>query len=220
VTTLIDKRTATARIKMQIFLNIRIFTKNESSFIRHITAMKKVFVHLATGFEEIEAVSIIDVLRRAEIAVTTISITGQREITGAHQITVHADILFEEADYTQAGMIILPGGMPGAKNLSEHEGLAKQILEFYTGGKRLGAICAAPMVFGRLGILKGKQATCFPGFENYLEGANVTGKNVTHSGTVVTGKGPGAAIPFALKIVEILKGKNLADSLKEKMIVA
>ncbi len=181
--------------------------------------MKRVFIHLATGFEEIEAISIIDVLRRADIEVTTISVTGHREVTGAHQITVHSDILFEEADYTQAGMIVLPGGMPGAKNLSEHEGLAKQILEFHTEGKLLGAICAAPMVFGQLGILKGKEATCYPGFEDYLEGANVTGKKVIHSGTVVTGKGPGAAIPFSLKIVAILKGKELADSLKEQMIV-
>lgn len=178
-----------------------------------------VFIHLATGFEEIEAISIIDVLRRADIEVTTISVTGRREVTGAHQITVHTDLLFEEADYREAGMIVLPGGMPGAKNLSEHEGLARQILAFHTDGKLLGAICAAPLVFGKLGILHGKEATCYPGFEKYLEGAHFTGRKVTCSGTIVTAKGPGAAIPFALKIVEILKGKNLVDSLKEKMII-
>jgi protein deglycase len=179
-----------------------------------------VFIHLATGFEEIEAITIIDVLRRADIGVTTVSITGHREVTGAHEIIVHADLLFEDADYGKAGMIVLPGGMPGAKNLSEHEGLAQQIVAFHTGGKWLGAICAAPLVFGKLGIVKGKEVTCYPGFEKYLEGAHVTGKNVTCSGTMITAKGPGAAIPFALKIVEMVQGKNRVDSLKEKMIVA
>jgi len=122
-------------------------------------------------------------------------------------------------DYPSVDMIILPGGMPGSKNLNNHAGLKKQILEFNAAGKPLGAICAAPLVFGQLGILKNKRATCFPGFENYLEGANVTGVAVERDGNIITGKGAGVAIRFALKIVEMFKGAGFAEELAGKMIV-
>lgn len=181
--------------------------------------MEKIAVHLAEGFEEIEAITIIDVLRRAEIDVTVISVTGKKEVTGSHQISVTADKLFDEVDYSAIEMIVLPGGMPGAKNLKGHEGLRKQILDFHQNGKPLGAICAAPIVLGDLGILKNKKATCFPGFEDELEGADVTGESVEQAGNVVTGKGAGVAIQFALKIVEMLKGKDVAEKLSEKMVV-
>jgi len=181
--------------------------------------MKNVCVYLAEGFEEIEAITIIDILRRAGIPVQVVSVTGQQEVTGSHRIKVAADILFEDAGHDEAGMIVLPGGMPGAENLATHQGLKKQILKFSSDGKLLGAICAAPMVFGRLGILGNKRVTCYPGFEKFLEGATVTGSKVEKSGNIVTGKGPGAAILFALEIVKMLKGEELADSLKEKMMV-
>jgi 4-methyl-5(b-hydroxyethyl)-thiazole monophosphate biosynthesis len=116
-------------------------------------------------------------------------------------------------------MIVLPGGMPGATNLSNHDGLRTQIIDFNKNGKPLGAICAAPLVFGQLGLLKNKNATCFPGFEKYLEGAKVTGNATETAGNIVTGKGAGVAIQFALKIVENIQGKALADELAQRMVV-
>lgn len=181
--------------------------------------MKNIAVHLAEGFEEIEAISIIDVLRRAEFSVNIVSVTGNFVVTGSHNIKIMADSLFDSVDYNLIDMIVLPGGMPGSKNLNNHEGLKQQILTFYENGKHLGAICAAPLVFGNLGILKGKKATCYPGFEEELEGAILSKKNVEQAGTIVTGKGAGVAIEFALKIVKMLNGKELAKELAEKLVV-
>ena len=181
--------------------------------------MKNIAVNLAEGFEEIEAVSIIDVLRRAGLHVVVVSISDKLEVTGSHDLRIFADELFEDLDYTAIDMIVLPGGMPGAKNLNEHSGLREQILDFNENGKWLGAICAAPLVFGNLGILKDKNATCYPGFEDELHGAVITGNEVELADTVVTGKGAGVAIKFALKIVESIKGKEVADELAKKMIV-
>jgi 4-methyl-5(b-hydroxyethyl)-thiazole monophosphate biosynthesis len=179
----------------------------------------KIAVHLAEGFEEIEAICIIDVLRRAGFDVITVSVTGDLMVTGSHDIPVIADGHFENIDYNSIDMIVLPGGMPGAKNLNSHEGLKNQILQFNESGKPLGAICAAPLVFGKLGILKGKNATCYPGNEEYLEGAEITGSPTEVAGNIITGKGAGVAIDFALKIVEQLKGEAEAKELAEKMVV-
>ncbi len=181
--------------------------------------MKNIAVHLAEGFEEIEAISIIDVLRRANLKVTVVSVTGDLVVTGAHQVQVTADKLFEDVDYSEIEMLVLPGGMPGSANLKAHGGLREQILNFNDNGKPLGAICAAPVVFGNLGLLNNKKATCYPGFEEELHGAVITGNDVEQTGNIITGKGAGVAIEFALKIVEALKGKELADGLKKKMIV-
>lgn len=181
--------------------------------------MKKIAVHLAEGFEEIEAISIIDVLRRAEFDVTVVSVTGKTEVTGSHQITVSADKLYGAVNYNEIEMIVLPGGMPGADHLNQHDGLRKKILEFNDAGKPLGAICAAPIVLGDLGILKNRTATCFPGYEDRLKGANVTGKSVEKDGNIITGRGAGVAIKFALKIVEVHKSKQAAEKLAERMVV-
>ena len=181
--------------------------------------MENIAVQLAEGFEEIEAISIIDVLRRAGLNVHVISTTGDKEVKGSHNIRVIADQLFEDVDFTHIDMIVLPGGMPGALNLKNHSGLNEQILNFHKNGKPLGAICAAPMVLGNLDILKGESATCYPGFEEQLNGAHVSGEPIEVSGKIVTGKGAGVAIDFALKIVELLKGKDLAEELGKKMIV-
>jgi len=181
--------------------------------------MKKIAVHLAEGFEEIEAVNIIDVLRRADLNVTVVSVSEKLEVKGSHGIKIIADQLFNAVNYELIDMIILPGGMPGAVNLQENLGLREQILNFNENKKLLGAICAAPLVFGNLGILKNKNATCYPGFENQLHGAIVTQENIEVADNIITAKGAGVAIDFALKIVEILKGKVLADKLAEKMIV-
>ena len=181
--------------------------------------MKHIAVHLANGFEEIEAIGIIDVLRRAQFKVTSVSVTDSLEVKGSHGIVIKADKLFEDIDYKQVDVIVLPGGMPGSENLGKHVGLQKQILAFNEQGKPLGAICAAPMVLGKLGILAGKKATCYPGFEKYLEGALHSPSRTMQSDNIITGKGAGAAIEFALKIVEFLLDKKTADELAVKMIV-
>ena len=180
---------------------------------------KKIAVHLADGFEEIEAISIIDVLRRAGLSVVTVSVTGKLEVNGAHQIKVLADVLFENVDYSRIYMIVLPGGMPGASNLNAHEGLRQQIKIFVAEDKQLAAICAAPLVFGNLGILEGKQAVCYPGFESNLKGADILQVPVVESGNIITGRGPGVAIQFALKIVEKLVSAEKAEILAGQMLV-
>ncbi|MDX9881917.1 MAG: DJ-1/PfpI family protein [Prolixibacteraceae bacterium] len=181
--------------------------------------MKSIAIHLAEGFEEIEAITIIDVLRRAEFDVVTISLTGDKYVVGAHRVTVKADQLFEETDYTAFDMIVLPGGMPGAKNLDGHAGLKQQIAAFHQQGKPLAAICAAPLVFGNMGLLKNKDAVCYPGFESYLAGAKVKYDPVAISGNIITGRGIGAALQFALTIVELFGSKDKADQLAEGMLV-
>ena len=169
-----------------------------------------VYLHLADGFEEIEALSVVDILRRAEVEIKTVSISGKKEVTGAHNITIVADILFENADYSKAEMIVLPGGMPGTLNLEKHKGLAEKIKEFYKKGKWLAAICAAPSILGKLELLKGKSATCYPGFEKYLIGADCSREPVIVSDKIIASRGPGTAMCFALELVKIIKGNELA----------
>ena len=180
--------------------------------------MKKIAVHLATGFEETEAVTIIDVLRRADLDVTTVSMTKSKTVTGGHQIPVVADLLFSEVDYSAIDVLVLPGGMPGAKNLDNHEGLQKQILQFNKDNKLLGAICAAPLVFGHLGILKGKKAVCYPGFESELHGAEILETPSIVSDNIVTGRGVGVAIKFALQLVSELVGPEKSKQLAKAML--
>ncbi len=179
---------------------------------------KKIAVHLAEGFEEIEAVSIIDVLRRAELEVSVVSVSGKLEVVGAHQLKVVADVLFEKLNYDDINMIVLPGGMPGASNLNAHSALKEMIMKFNSGNKSLAAICAAPLVFGNLGILEGKKAVCYPGFEKYLKGAELLDVPVVESGNIITGNGPGAAIQFALKIVEREVSAEKAEWLAKQML--
>ncbi len=181
--------------------------------------MKKIAVHLAEGFEEIEAVSIIDVLRRADFDVEVVSISDNPEVTGSHQIKITADRIFKDIDYKEVEMIVLPGGMPGANNLNAHQGLRQQIKKFYKENKPIGAICAAPIVLGDMGILKNKTATCYPGYEDRLTGANTTGASVEQDNNIITGRGAGVAIQFALKIVEFFKDKQQAENLAEKMVM-
>ena len=181
--------------------------------------MKKIAVQLATGFEEIEAITIIDVLRRAKLNVTTISMTDDYVVVGAHEIPVTADRLFTEVNYAEIDALILPGGMPGAKNLDQHKGLKKQILDFHQNKKLLGAICAAPLVLGHLNLLEGEKAVCYPGYEGELYGAEILESPAIRSGNIVTGRGAGVAIQFALKLVEELINKQAADKLAKAMVV-
>ena len=181
--------------------------------------MKKAYVHFAEGFEEIEALTIIDVLRRAEIPTEMVSVTGHRQVSGAHGIKIIADIVFEDVDYNNAAIVILPGGLPGAKNLQDHAGLSKVLEEKAAKNEPIAAICAAPMVLGELGLLEGRDAACYPGFEEHLTGASVKYDLSVKSGNIITGRGPGAALNFSLQIVEDLKGKVVADELAKGMIV-
>jgi 4-methyl-5(b-hydroxyethyl)-thiazole monophosphate biosynthesis len=181
--------------------------------------MNNLYIHLAEGFEEIEAVTIIDVLRRAGLNVISVSVTGNRMVKGSHNIEMKADLLFDEVDFTSGEMIILPGGMPGSKNLNEHAGLKRQILEYQKTGKYLAAICAAPIVFGNLGILNGKRAVCYPGYEAHLTGADVQSNSYIVDNNIITGRGVGAALNFSLEIVRILVGEERALQLRKAMLV-
>lgn len=178
-----------------------------------------VYVHLARGFEEIEALTVIDVLRRAEIDVKSVSITGALLVEGAHGIKIEADLLFEEGDYGSLGMIVLPGGMPGTTNLAAHEGLMQKIDEFIRAGRPIGAICAAPMILGEAGYLQGKRATIYPGMEAHLKGAMAEGNIVETDGNIITSKGPGTAFDFALTIVEFIKGPEVAMSVAKGLLL-
>lgn len=177
-----------------------------------------VYVHLADGFEEIEALTVVDVLRRADIPVKTVSVMAGKTVMGAHDIPVIADLMFAEADYESCEMIILPGGMPGTINLGRHEGLAKQIASFDAHGKWIAAICAAPSVLGKMSLLKGKRATSFPGFENELIGAEYSEERVVRDGKIVTSRSAGTAMEFALELVRLLKDGPTADALKKSLI--
>jgi 4-methyl-5(b-hydroxyethyl)-thiazole monophosphate biosynthesis len=170
--------------------------------------MAKVYIFLADGYEEIEGLTVVDLLRRANIDITMVSITGSLSVTGSHRITTLAEVLFEEVDYSDADMLVLPGGMPGTKNLLEHQGLDQLLKEFHAKGKQLAAICAAPRVFGTKGLLKGKQATCYPGNEEALLGAQLVNAAVVTDGNITTSKGMGTAIDFSLSIIRTFQGEE------------
>ena len=181
--------------------------------------MKTIFVFLAEGFEEIEALTPVDVLRRAGLSVQTVSVMDEQVVAGAHGVPVLADKMFAEINPEDAEMILLPGGLPGATNLDAHEGLSRMILDFAAAEKPLAAICAAPLVFGNRGLLEGKKATCYPGFETYLKGAQYTAALVEKDGNFITGKGPGAAMEFAFAIVEKYCGMDKVNELKQGMMI-
>ncbi|MDR0758378.1 MAG: DJ-1/PfpI family protein [Tannerella sp.] len=173
--------------------------------------MKKAYVFLATGFEETEATATIDVLRRGGVEAITVSITGKRSVAGAHGIAVEADALFEDIAGADADALILPGGGPGSQMLNGHEPLKQLLVQHSEQNKLVAAICAAPLVLGGLGLLKGKKATCYPGIEPLLTGAILaTDQPAVVDGHIITGKGPGLAFDFALEVLAALAGKNVA----------
>lgn len=168
--------------------------------------MDAIGIFLADGCEEIEALAVVDVLRRAEITIRMISVTGDLEITGSHKIRFFAEELFQDVDFSALSGVVLPGGMPGTNHLKAHEGVDRMIREFASAGKLVAAICAAPSVLGEAGLLKDKEATCHPGFEPALAGATaVTSVPAVTSGNIITSRGMGTAIDFALEIVRYLK---------------
>ena len=173
-----------------------------------------VFIFLTTGFEEIEALTTMDVLRRGGVNIQSVSLTGERTVAGGHQISVIADHLFEEVDFTNAQMLVLPGG---TVRINEHEGLKREILVFAAQKKLLAAICAAPMVLGGLGLLQNKKATCYSGYEKYLTGAHITQAPVTVDGNITTGRAAAYTLDFALELLAQLKGKDVAEEIARKM---
>ena len=173
-----------------------------------------VYLFLANGFEEVEALAPLDLLRRANVEVTTVGIGGD-VIRGAHGITVHADIPDVMFADPKPDMVILPGGMPGSKNLDESRTVDTALKAAVRNNAYIAAICAAPMILGKRGILAGKQATCYPGFEQYLEGATLSAEKVVTDGRIITAAGMGVAVDFGLELVAQFTGDaELADSLR------
>ena len=180
--------------------------------------MSRVYVFLADGFEEIEGLTVVDILRRAGVDTTTVSIMGRRNVMGSHKIPVMADACFDEVDFSEGELLVLPGGMPGSRYLAEHKALGALLKDYAEHGRKVAAICAAPGVLGGLGILKGKKAVCYPGVEDKLIGAEVLFEEVVQDGCVTTSRGMGTAIPFALHLVSQLVSPEKAEELKKGII--
>ncbi len=179
--------------------------------------MTKVYEFLAEGFEELEALAPVDVLRRADVPVQTVSVTGEKTVCSSHGVQVVTDLLFEDHSFKDADLLLLPGGMPGASHLNDHEGLRQLLLQHVGSGKRVGAICAAPMVLGTLGLLQGRRATCAPGFEQHLKGAQYTSELVTEDGPFITAKGAAASLPYAYRLLALFRSEEEIHEMQRKM---
>ena len=174
--------------------------------------MAKVYVFLADGFEDVEALIPVDVLRRGGVEVITVSTVDDLQIvTSAHGVQMVADSMFDDCDFADADLLMLPGGMPGASNLFAHKGVCEAVVRQYEAGKRVSAICAAPaVVLAQLGVLDGHRATCYPGFEQMLTKADYTGELVTVDGLITTAEGPAAAFPYAYELLGQLTDRDTA----------
>ncbi len=177
--------------------------------------MAKVYAFLADGLEEVECLAVVDVLRRSDVEVTLVSVSGTKEIVGSHGIHLTADALFEETSPSQADILFLPGGMPGTKNLGSHQGLLEAVAKAAREGRRIAAICAAPSILGSMGLLKGRTATCYPGFEDMLEGASYTSQGVITDGNITTARGLGYALDLGLELIRLLQGPQQAERIRE-----
>ena len=186
--------------------------------------MPRVCVLLAQGLEEIEAITIIDVLRRAEIDVVALAVEGTGngglEIKGSHGVTIRADRALSAGSSEDWDMVILPGGMPGATNLRDNPAVQALIKKQNQSGRKVAAICAAPIALGAAGVLQGKKATSYPGFEKELKGATVVSDRVVRDGNVITSRGPGTALEFALELASQLRSKEVAEKLRSGMLVS
>lgn len=182
--------------------------------------MKQVYVMLANGFEEIEALTVVDLLRRGDVKTSMVSITEEKEVVGSHGIAVKADLCFVEMSKEEASMIVLPGGMPGTKYLREKQALVDMLIKRYEKKEWIAAICAAPgLILGDLGMLEGRNATCYPAMAEYMKGANYQKEEqVVQDEFLITACGMGAAIPFSLKLLEVLKGKEVAKQVQESIL--
>lgn len=177
----------------------------------------KVAVYFATGYEEVEALSVVDILRRGHVEVIMVGVDGQT-VMSSHNVSINMDKQIDEVDHNEIDMIVLPGGLPGVQNLLANESVKKHLKEFKEQEKWLAAICAAPSILGQLGLLEGERATCYPSFEKYLVGCEHTSARVEVSHKIVTGKGAGAALDFGYKLLELLKDKDLSMQIRKAMI--
>lgn len=177
-----------------------------------------IYVFLATGFEDIEAIAPVDIMRRAGLEVQTVSITGEEIVTSAHGVGIASDLMLSEVDFSQAEMLVLPGGLPGSTNLNACQPLTRAIKCHFESGGPIAAICAAPLVYGHLGLLQGRRATCYPGVERELAGATYTAAIVECDGNIITGKGPAAAFEFGYTIVDFFLGEGASQPLRQGMI--
>lgn len=175
-----------------------------------------IYILLANGFEETEMIAPLDILRRAGISVQTVGVTG-KEVTGAHGVTVTADILPDGVDKSLADGVVLPGGMPGTTNLQASPFVEELVLSCAKENKLVAAICAAPMILGELGLLSGKEATCFPGFEEHLKGATVTSAPVAVAENIITGKGAGCALEFGAALVNFCLSPGEGEKILAQM---
>lgn len=175
------------------------------------------YIFLADGFEEVEALTAVDILKRAEIEIETVGI-GKSSVIGAHKIQVTTDWTDSEININNINLVILPGGMPGSLNLQKSEVVNRALDNTLENGGIIGAICAAPFILGERGDLEGKNAVCYPGFEDKLKGANIKDTKVCVDGNIITAVGVGAAIEFALKICEKIKGKETAERIKKEIL--
>lgn len=182
--------------------------------------MKKAAVFFARGYEEIEALTVVDVLRRAGIEVVCVAIDNAMSVTGSHSISVAMDAGIDEIDFDSFDILVCPGGMPGTKNLEMCKKLAENLQKFYEDGKLVAAICAAPSIFGHMGFLYGRKACIYPGMEKELIGAEVCHDKVARSENVITSRGMGTAIAFALEITAALLDQKTADGMAEKIVYA
>ncbi len=179
--------------------------------------MSRVYIFLADGFEEIEGLTVADILRRGGVETELVSVTGQKTVTGSHHIQVIADTLLADIK-ADADMYVLPGGMPGTLHLKENKVLGELLLQADAAEKRIAAICAAPQVLGALGLLQGKTAVCYPGVEGLLDGAQIGDQDVEVSGRITTSRGMGTAIPFALSLLEQLTDAENAEKIRKSII--
>ena len=175
-------------------------------------------VFFANGYEEIEALTVVDLTRRAGIETWMVSITDEKTVTGSHGITVSMDKTLSEVNFEEVDMIVLPGGMPGTLNLEACKPLMEKVKEFDANGKYISAICAAPTVFGHLGLLKGKKACCYPSMEDGLVGAEVTFETTAVADHILTSRGMGTAIDFGLQIIARFQGQDAADEMAAKIV--
>jgi len=177
----------------------------------------RTIILLAEGFEECEALTPADVLRRAGVEVSLVSISDELVVTGAHGIRVLCDVLLEELDGTVPDVLILPGGLKGTEALGASQQVKALIEKSVNAGKYLGAICAAPSVLGKMGYLDGRKIACYPGFEKYMERANKTGNKVEVDGMFITAEGMGVSLEFALKITELLFDADVSKDIAEQI---
>lgn len=180
--------------------------------------MSKVCVFFGTGFEEIEALTVVDILRRAGIETEMVSVMGEQTVMGSHRIPVVMDKLLAEVDFDSVDVLVLPGGLAGTKNLEACEALMDKVDAFVAEGRMVCAICAAPSILGHRGHLQGKRAITYPGFEEQLTGAQIVAEPAVRDGNIITGRGMGCSIPFALEILKYLTDEKTVIAMAEKIV--